>query len=137
MTDDIDPEDFHRRFLEANANPEYMARTLADFVRRMMRAALNRDGSQQYEAAQDLKHFLDLVPYSKDVRLHGLIEKASERLAVDVEWGSHEFERVNLARDATRYLLEMSCDDNAARGRASKRWDYVSRAIDDLHRKKR
>jgi len=118
MSDD----DFRERFLKANARPEVMGPVLADFVRRMMRASINNDGSQRYEAIQALHHFFDLVAHADDVSTFDIVESAIGDLAVDVEYEDWDYDKVRLAEDAVRYYLEMSCNDGLANARASKRW---------------
>lgn len=125
-------EDFHEQWLQANANAGYMSHVLADLVRRIMRASMNRDGGQQYEAMEALKLFLGLVGRSKDVTIHDLIEGAVQGLAVEAADGS-DGDRLDVAQNATRYLLELSCDDNAARGRASRRWNAVESSFRNLN----
>ncbi|WP_449042196.1 hypothetical protein [Paracoccus sp. (in: a-proteobacteria)] len=123
------PEDYEKAFLRANAKAPFIGRTLADIVRRVMRASINNDGSQRYEAAEAIKLFLDLVSASEDIRLYDVIDQAVADLAVEREWDSYEADNLRIAEAATRYLLEMSCKDGFARGRASKRWNDVERGF--------
>jgi len=119
------PEDYEKAFLRANAKAPFIGRTLADIVRRLMRASINNVGSQRHEAADAIKLFLDLVSASEDIRLYDVIDQAIADLAVEREWDSYEADNLRIAEAATRYLLEMSCKDGFARGRASKRWNDV------------
>lgn len=122
-------DDYERMFLRANANAEFMARTLADLVRRLLRASINNDGSQKYEAVNAMKFFLDLVTESEGVRLYDIVDKAVADLTVEREWDSYEADNLRIAKDATRYLLDMSSNDGFAQGRASKRWRDVEASI--------
>ena len=121
-------KDFHEAFLRANANAGFMSSVLADLVRRIMRASISHDGSQQYQAMEALKLFLGLVGRSENVSIGELIEGAVQEMTVTSE---NEFDRddLRIARAATRYLLEMSCDDGFSKGRAAQRWVDVDRAI--------
>ncbi len=122
-------DDYERALMQANANAEFMGHTLADFVRRLMRASISNDGSQEYQAAEAIKFFLELVSASEGVKIYDITEKAVSELAVEREWDHYEADKLRIAKDATRYLLEMSSRDGFARGRASKRWDDVESSI--------
>lgn len=125
-------DDFGRHFLEANANAKYMGVELADLVRRLMRASINQDRSQQYEASQALKHLLELAAHAKGIKLYQIVEQAVDCLSVKVDFNNPDYDRVNFAEDATGYLLEMACNDGFAKGRASKRWDSFKRGMDNF-----
>ena len=122
-------DDHERAFLRANANAEFIGYHLADLVRRLMRASINNDGSQKYEAANALHYILRLVSHSEGVRVYDVIDSAVSDLAVEREWGSYEADNLHIAKAATRYLLEMSSNDGFANGRASKRWQDVEASI--------
>lgn len=122
-------EDYESAFIRANANAEFIGHQLADLARRLMRASINNDGSQKYEAMNTLQYILKLASQAEGVRVYDVIDKAVSDLVVEREWGSYEADNLQIAKDATRYLLDMSSNDGFASGRASKRWRDVEASI--------
>jgi hypothetical protein len=132
-------EDWNERFLKANANVDFMATRLADCLRNCMRAVAAGDPtSPRYRAVEDFDMLLKLIVRSEGVPLHELFEKAidelrPERLSLDQlssEWrAEYCYERsiMSAAESGLQFLVESSCADNAARGRASRREsDFLS-----------
>jgi hypothetical protein len=124
-------EGFHQQVLKSTADQEFIGQALANLTRRLMRASINQDQSQTYEAGRALKHVFELVSASEGAKVHEIIDEAVKQLAVPVDsdaWESPSTQQVHIAQNATRFLLEMSCNDSASRGRASTRWQAVESA---------
>jgi hypothetical protein len=128
-------EDWHESFLKANANLDYMANRLADCLRNCMRAVAAGDAASPcYRAVRDFEVLLKLIVRSDGVPLYALFEKAIDELRrksddlsrdeVSSEWRADRYyERsiVGAAESGLQFLVESSCMDNAAGGRASTR----------------
>jgi hypothetical protein len=123
MADPTDAKGFEEALLRANATPDNIAVELADVLRDLMRAvAANDSGGGVYRAATRMSRAMELIEHCperlswsrllkdavEDIRDAGRIDELDE----PVIWA---------ARAGLRYLVEQSCDDNAARGRASQR----------------
>jgi hypothetical protein len=116
-------------FLDANANVEYMAHVLADCLRHSMRATIANDQTAGgYRASEEFKALLDLMVRSKGLRLYDLFDRAIAKLRLgqaDLRersaYQKYEDAIVAAAQAGLGLLIESSCADNAAAGRASKR----------------
>jgi hypothetical protein len=110
------------RFLELNANVDYMAGRLADMIRHCMRSIASSDGGryQALEALQDFVVLRKLIDYSVDVSFYEVFEKALADLRVRSDDVLDEA-ILDAAKTGLQLLIELSCSDGAARGRASKR----------------
>jgi len=118
MTED----DLGERFIELNANADFMAARLADFLRNCMRAAAASDPSGPVaRASEDFRFLLRLLAKSQSASAYELISKAVEDLAVEERGDSLDGAVIYAAQMGMRFLVETSCADNAARGRASRR----------------
>ncbi|MGV1013731.1 MAG: hypothetical protein ACOYB4_02030 [Methyloceanibacter sp.] len=124
-------DDFQKRFLEANANVDFIGYQFARLIRYVVRASVSQDPyeTNKHNAAQTMKFMFELIAASKD-RLHTseLVDAAVSDLKVDDE----DDERDGLLRVATegvKYMLELSSTDNAARGRQSKQRSNLEGAI--------
>lgn len=124
-------EDFHERFLKGNANSEFMAYRLSDLVRSLVRAtAANSDpASQVYQASETLKFLIELMSHADGIQPYEIVHKAAEDLHVEEGRDPVDEAILHAAKMGARYLIEMSCSDNAARGRASKRRDEFLTAV--------
>jgi hypothetical protein len=124
-------DDFHERFLKANANPDFMAQQLADLLRNCVRAAAATSDptSQTYRASETLKFLIQLMSRAESIQPFELVEKAVGQITVDGDDDPVNEAVIHAAKMGTRFLVEESCDDNAARGRAAKRRDEFLQAI--------
>lgn len=136
-SNDDDPQDFMERWYQSNANAARIGGTLADLTRRLMRASINADHSQLYEASNELATFLKFVSYSQGVTTHDIVTEAVERLTVTEDYDSPNWPMTSLAQDATRYLLEKSSTDGFASARLSKRQSDLRQAIQDYEEERR
>ena len=71
---------------------------------------------------------------------YDLFRKALEEFRDETDWGTAEHAKVGAARRGMKYLVERSCSDNAARGRASRRErEFLSaiKAIDEVREYRR
>lgn len=128
-----DDENLGDQFLRINANVDYMAGELAEILRNCMRAAASGEPtSQTYRAAQGFQTLLKLIGYSESVRTYELFEKAIASITVENERDGVESATIHAAQMGMRYLVEKSCGDGAARGRASKRQDEFFAAIKEI-----
>jgi len=115
----MDRDDAH---LKLNANVDYMAGRLADMIRHCMRSIASSDGGrrQTYEALQDFVTLRKLIDYSEDVSFYDLFAKALEELRPESD-DVLESAILDAAKSGLQLLIELSCSDGAARGRAAKR----------------
>lgn len=136
-----DKNDAEERFLKANANADFMANRLAECLRNCMRAVAGGDSSSGvYRAAQDFDILLKLLVHSEGVRLSELFGKAIEEikpspLQISGEWlASKDYDHaiISAAQSGLQLLVESSCADNAARGRASQRERSFLQSIKDI-----
>ena len=104
-----------------NANVDYMASQLADMIRSCMRSSASSEGnSRTYQALEKFQLLLKLIGYSEGIKGYELFEKALEEFKYETD---DEIDRAILraAKTGMQYLIELSCSDPAAGGRASKR----------------
>ncbi len=136
-----DEESLGEQFLGANANVEYMAHKLADCLRNSMRAvAAGNPASASFRAVQDFDMVLKLLVRSKGVSLHDLFDKAIEEIrpkpfdpAVDEPLYRYRENRIRCAaQSAIQMVVERSCDDNAAHGRANRREAEFLNAVREI-----
>lgn len=132
-------EDFGERALQANANADVMAEELADIVRSIMRAAVaNSDNrSQTYLATKKLDYFLELFARADSVDLHELVENTVADLTIELPENSVDEPLLRAASAGVRYLIEKSCSDPAAKGRASKRQREFEHAAERIQEDRR
>ncbi|WP_298333730.1 hypothetical protein [Asticcacaulis sp.] len=128
--------DDHQRFMQAfrkaNANPEFIARNFADVLRDLMRAVAVQDatlGGHSYKAAQaweEVEQLLALADPKIDMHTIFRLAVADIRAGLAVAENDERGQlRLDVARAATQFLIEKSCDDNAATARASGRWERM------------
>lgn len=129
--DELNRED---RFYKANANNEYMAAVLADCIRNCMLgvASSGEPSSAAYKAAQDFLQLIKLMKHVENVPLTGLFSDAIDEIRPlrtdDIfKEPEHAASRYfdwtisHAAMTGIQFVVESSCHDNAAKGRASKR----------------
>ena len=118
-----DGDNFPDQFTRANANLDFIAAQFADVLRNLMRAASSDDPSDgAFRASQQMDFVVELL--SKTTEKFGfyhLFMKSIEEFKDDTEWASVEHTEIAAARRGMKYLVERSCSDSAARGRASRR----------------
>jgi len=123
-------DDFASQFLKANANHDYMAGVLADCIRHCMRGVAAGDpSSPAYKATQEFEKLLKLMRHADGVYLYKLFADAIDEVRpkqpkLGGDWrASKYFDHtvMRAAQDGIQFVVESSCGDNAARGRASKR----------------
>jgi len=126
-----DNENFSEAFTKANANFDFIAAQFADVLRHLMRAVSSDDPtSGAYHAAQSMNFVADLLSKTEEkFGFYHLFLKALEEFRDDSEWGSSEHDIVHAANRGIKYIVERSCSDNAARGRASRRQDEFLTAV--------
>jgi len=124
-------DDFRERFLKGNANSRYMGHHLAELVRSLVRAmATNSDTSSQlFRASEILTTLIQLMSRADDLRPGEIVQEAAQDLAIEEPRDRVNEAILDAARMGTRYLVESSCADNAARGRSSKRREEFLTAI--------
>ncbi|RWL85672.1 MAG: hypothetical protein EOR67_21625 [Mesorhizobium sp.] len=119
-----DKDDFRESFLRANANLDFISYQFADVVRNLMRAAASSDPSSAvYKAAEKMNFVADLLSRTEEkFGFYHVFEKAITELTDSTEQERGvETAIVAAAKDGMKFLVERSCDDNAARGRTSRR----------------
>lgn len=117
-------ENFREAFLAANANLEFISSQFADVIRDLMRAAVANDpGAAVYRAAEKMNFVAELLSHTEEKFGFGDVfaNAISEINFENEKDGSVERAIVSAAEDGVRFLVERSCEDNAAKGRTSKR----------------
>ncbi len=123
--------DFHEAFLKSNANLEFISLQFADVIRDLMRAAVASDGGAAAvsRAARQMKFVVDLLSQTEEkFGFHHIFQRAISDINIDA-FNHPERDALIAAQDAVKYLVESSCHDAAARGRASRRLAEFYRAI--------
>ena len=100
-----------------------MGSALADVIRRIVRASFQNRGDEAYYATESLGHLIDLMAAANGVSMREIVQEAITDLHVEPDQSEIDQERLNIASAATQFMIERSCDDNAARARAERRWD--------------
>jgi len=139
---DNDDFDFSGEFTKANANLDYIAAQFADVIRHLMRAISSDDPSSGiYNATRSMNSVAELLSKTEEkFGFYQLFSKALEEFRDDVEWGTSEHDIVHTAHRGIKYIVERSCTDNAARGRASRRRDEflsATRMIEEMREYRR
>jgi hypothetical protein len=140
VSDWDNPSEYGELFLQANANAEYISAKFADVLRDMMRAfAADDPAVAAGRAATNLSMMFQLIQRSPEpVSAYLLCMSAAEDLQEN--WPDHTQQEdpwAIAARSGLKMLVEQSCFDNAARGRASKRRDAFGRDVGALGRRLR
>ncbi|MBK0399817.1 hypothetical protein H0I76_11500 [Limibaculum sp. M0105] len=117
-------DDFGGRVMEPAGEGD-VADALALLVRAFMRAIASGQVGHRVRAARAFIDLLRCLNDADDFRLKPVIDEAMDALSVEVPWEHHDAKQLSVARPAVRYIVEMSCTDAAARGRASQCWQKV------------
>jgi hypothetical protein len=129
------PDDFHERFLKANANLDFIAGQFADVIRHLLRAVgSERPSEEAYRAAEKMNFVAELLLRTDEgLGFHHLFREALREFeTMDRGHGDVDAAMLHAARRCLKYLAERSSVDNAARGRASRRGDEFLAAIEDI-----
>ncbi len=130
---DEDSDSFEDRFFKANANNEYIAGVLADCIRNCMRGIASGDpSSAAYKASQDFLSLIKLLKYAENgVPLMQLFLDAIDEIrpsGTDDIGNQETFAQryyessiIIAAQSGIQLVVESSCHDRAAKGRASRR----------------
>ncbi|HZS85359.1 MAG TPA: hypothetical protein VFA50_20995 [Stellaceae bacterium] len=125
---------FRDEFLKANANLDFIGSQFADVLRDLMRAVSSDDPTDgAYRAAKKMDFVADLLSRCEEkFGFRHMFLKALEEFRDDPEWDTVEHATVHAAQRGIKYLVERSCSDHAARGRASKREHEFLSAIKEI-----
>lgn len=125
-------EGLHDRFVKANANLEYISYQFADVLRNLIRASVAGDPrSALYNAAEKMNFVAELLSKTEEkFGFHTLFTNALQHVRKENDRESPIKDAIiRAAKSGVQFLVERSCDDNAARGRASRRQDEFLNAI--------
>lgn len=133
-------ESFSQADLKAHANPEFIASVFADVLRNLMRAVSVRDDaliSQTHKAAVDMMvvdQLLAMADPKIDMRtiFRLAVDDIRAGLVVADDEDDREWAELRLAQVATQYLIEKSCRDRGAKGRAGDRWNRLADRLNAL-----
>jgi len=135
---------FVEAFLAANANTNFIAHHAAEVLRNLVRAwASGSNSGGVYNAAEEMKLVSELWERCQDKpTFHQLFRRIIEIVSEDEPDGfKHPVEDAILraAQAGAKFMVERSCDDGAAKARASRREGEFLSAIDyiDCARKHR
>lgn len=119
----MDQDSFREAFLCANANREFIVGEFADVVRSLVRAFASTESSRAIsDAATRMEFVAELLKRCDDHitwynMFSGAISEIHGCMPDDRIGGGY----VHAGRAGTKYLIESSATDGAARGRASRR----------------
>jgi hypothetical protein len=124
MTDERRRGEFREAFLKANANLDYIAAQFADVIRDLMRAVgSDQPSAEAYRAAEKMNTVAELLSYSEEgFSFYEMFQRALREFDKPDDMRMDVDEAVlDAARCGIKYVVEDSCNDNAARGRTSRR----------------
>ena len=129
--DEFDAKSFREVFLDANANEPFIAAQLADVIRYLMRAVTSEDPSSGlHSASEKMKFVAELLPRMQEpTSWYRLFTAAVEDIQRGIPDDPDERRFISAAKRGTKYLIESSATDGAARGRASRRLEEFRQAI--------
>lgn len=127
----MDGEDFREAFLHANANAEFIADEFADVIRDLMRAVSSDDGGGSvYQASERMKFVVGLLQRCPEpIGWYRMFSEAVEEIQNCIPDDPDDRRYVHAAKRGTKYLVELSATDNAARGRSARRLQEFRDAI--------
>lgn len=133
MDDDFDGKTFGQRFIEANANNEFIASYVAQVLRDLMRAAVAVDRSRQlFNASRNVDFIIKLVKAAREpLDIHQILESALSEFDPRDERSEHRTALVDAACAGVRFYVERSCHDNAAEGRSEQRAVTFKHAMEE------
>jgi hypothetical protein len=129
-----DFSDFHERFVAANANLDFIAHEFADVLRNLMRAMAATDpAAATYKAAQHMDFVAELLSKTEEkFGFSALFARTIEILDVDEALSEVDEAIVSAAKSGIKVIVERSCSDGAAQGRASQRRRDFLRDIEGI-----
>jgi hypothetical protein len=127
-----EPESFRDTFVRGNANLEFISHQFAAVIRNLMRASVASDPQAAlHRASEEMNFVAELMSKTEEeFSFHALFAR-SIKLIKGTNDHDSEVERaiVRAAEQGVKFLVERSCGDNAAAGRASRREDEFLTAI--------
>lgn len=137
MSEDIDQGESKRKFLRANANSEFIGSRFADLTRDLMRSFASRDGtSGLHDAAQRFAFILDLLGHADaPIVARDVIAAVLDDLRSSDGIKNETDRIIDAARAGLKFLVESSCHDTAANGRASRQRARFGEAVDRMREK--
>lgn len=125
-------DDFREALLKANANKEFICTQFIDVLRDLIRAVAVRDDPSApiWRATEQWQFITDLISHCEErVSVYEMFSTAVDALRQADEKDEIDGALLIAARLGMSLYVESSCDDNAARGRKSKRRDRFLTAI--------
>ena len=125
--------DFHQAFLIANTNLDSIADRFSDVLRNLMRAFAAHDpAAATYRAVEQMNLVAELLSKThENIGFYALFTRALECMDKNSERSDIDKAIIDAAKSGLKFLVERSCDDNAARGRSSRRQREF---LDDMRR---
>ena len=129
--EDFDGKSFRETFLQANANQPFIASQLADVVRYLVRAVSSDDPSGGlYSASEKMNFVCGVISRSSEpLSWYSLFTEAVSKIQEAIPDDPDDRKFIAAAKRGTKYLVESSATDGAARGRASQRLNEFRQAI--------
>jgi len=127
----MENSEFREAFLQANARLDFIADQFADVIRDLMRAVSADDAAGPlYKASEKMNFVADLLRRCPDnVSWYSLFSEAVEQIQSCIPDDPDDRRYIHAAKRGTKYLIECSATDNAARGRSARRLDEFRSAI--------
>jgi len=110
--------------IKLNANKDFICGEFTEVLRDLVRSvAASEDchggiyrGAERMEFVEKL-----LAECEDDISWRDLFSAAIQQLRPERDWNDYDFPFIKAAQSGMSMLMEMTCHDNAARGRSSKR----------------
>lgn len=103
-----------------------------ELVRKILRAGMQADKVATFEQLALIKEVSKDAAKLDDSALLYSLTKPSSNFHIKPYQEPLDELRVNLAQAACLYLIERTCVDNAAKGRAARAWKSVETAVEEL-----
>ena len=111
-------------FIKANANKDYICGQFTEVLRDLIRAisAHSDYSGGLYRSTNQMQYVMKLLKECEDpISWRDLFLNAIEELRPHIDYKEYDAPAISAAMSGMSYLAEVTCLDNAARGRASKK----------------
>ncbi len=124
---------YREAFLQANANHQFIVGQVEYLLRTLMRGVGAQDCRPiAHKAAEQLPFIIDLVRRADGLDAAEIFYEAMMGVAGDEDDPGSRDAELDVAKAGLMYLVDATAHDNAAAGRAAKRWQNVESAWERL-----
>ena len=110
---------------------QFMLNLFTEIIRDIMRSISAQDDYQGglSRANMQMNAFVDDIhKLEENVSWYELFKTAIENIRPETEYGDRDFSTISSAQLGMSYFCELTCKDNAAKGRISKKRDVFQRS---------